>query len=149
MISGDEKPLCVEMFDNARGGFREKSKPQRCTFGERSPDVKSCNTKSRYYRPNLKDVYLDGINRVMVTDLDAGVPLHKIWKKLGRFNKKFLIQQLRDELLIMRQSTQPMIGRVGWDGNTKKDDPYYDPYHPDVLSQTITTFASEAESDVH
>ncbi len=97
--------------------------------------------------PRLQDVFLDGDKRVMVTDLDPGVQLHQVWKKISRTNKKLIIQQLRTEILKMRASTKPLIGRVGWDGDIEKDDPYYDPYHPDTIRYRVNHFGSESEFD--
>ena len=49
----------------------------------------------------------------------------------------------------MRQSTQPFIGRVGWDGNIVKNDPYYDPYYSDVISHSVTFLESQGKLDQH
>ena len=99
--------------------------------------------------PKLRDVYLNGDERVMVTDFDPGVRLENVWRKMSRANRNLIIKQLRAEILKMRASTKPMIGRVGWDGDIEKNDPYHDPYHPDSTSYPITYFASESDFDAH
>ena len=99
--------------------------------------------------PKLHDVFLDGNDRVMVTDIDPGVQLHQVWTKINRTNKKLIIQQLRTEILKMRSSTKPLIGRVAWDGEIEKDDPYHDPYHPDTTRYSVNYFESESEFDAH
>lgn len=99
--------------------------------------------------PKLRDMYLDGTKRVMITDFDPGVTLHSVWKKISSKNKKLIIQQLRVEVLKMRESTQPLIGRVGWDRNIVKNDPYFDPYYPGAEDQPVTFFESEAKFDQH
>ncbi len=99
--------------------------------------------------PRLRDMFLDGDDRVMVTDLDPGVQLHRVWKKISRTNKKLIVQQLRAEILKMRTSTKPFIGRVGWDGDIEKHDPYCDPYHPDTIKYNVNYFKSESEFDAH
>jgi Ser/Thr protein kinase RdoA (MazF antagonist) len=64
-------------------------------------------------------------------------------------NKKLVIEQLRAEILKMRASIKPLIGRVGWDGNIDKEDPYWDLYHPDTRTYSVTCFSTEAEFDAH
>lgn len=99
--------------------------------------------------PRLRDLFLDGKNRAMITDLNPGVQLHQVWKKISRANKKLIIQQLRTEILKMRADTKPLIGRVGWGGDLRKDDPYHDPYHPDTIKYRVNYFRSESEFDAH
>ena len=83
----------------------------------------------------------------MVTNFDPGVPLESVWKQLSRDNKKLIIQQIREEILKMKKSIQPLIGHIGWDGNIHKDEPSWDTYESDRQSQSVTFFSSEAEFD--
>lgn len=100
--------------------------------------------------PKLRDMYLIGIKRVMITDIDPGVTLHSVWKKIkSSKNKELIIQQLRAEVQKMRKGTQPLIGRVDWDGNIVKDDPYFDPYSPGGIRHAVTFFESEAQFGQH
>ncbi|ERF69431.1 hypothetical protein EPUS_07835 [Endocarpon pusillum Z07020] len=73
----------------------------------------------------------------------------EVWKKINTVNKKLIIHQLRTEILKMRASTKPLIGRVAWNGDIEKDDPYPDPYHSDTTRYTVNYFGSEAEFDAH
>lgn len=104
-----------------------------------------CNVKG----PKLRRSYLDGDMRVMETDFDLGVSVGRVWKKLSWSNQKLIIQQLRHEIMKMRESTQPLIGRIGRDGRIARDDPFNDPYHPETSFYTITFFTSESEFDAH
>jgi Phosphotransferase enzyme family len=99
--------------------------------------------------PKLRHSYLDGKMRIMVTNFDPGVPVGNVWKKLSYGNQKLIVQQLRREILKMRDSTQPLIGRIGRDGKIAKADPFYDPYHPETTFHMINFFASESEFDAH
>jgi Phosphotransferase enzyme family len=99
--------------------------------------------------PKLRAVYLEGDMRVMETDFDPGVTIHSVWCKLSPCNKKAIMQQLRTEILKMRESTRPLIGRIEWDGSIAKNDPYYDPYYLDTMSHNVTFFGSESEFDNH
>jgi hypothetical protein len=85
----------------------------------------------------------------MFTDFIPGVTVHSVWKKLSQSDQKLIIQDLRAEIVKMRQSTRPRIGRVGWDGNIATDDPYRDPYFPDTHDNTMSFFRSEAEFNDH
>lgn len=97
--------------------------------------------------PKLRRLDLEGDWRIMVMDFDQGVPIHRVWGKLSPCNKNSIIKQVREEILKMRRSTRPMIGRIGWDGAIIKDDPYYDPYYLDTMSHQVTFFESESAFD--
>lgn len=99
--------------------------------------------------PKLRYLYLEGDVRVMVTDFDRGVPVHRVWGRLSLCNKNLIMQQLREEILKMRKSTRPLIGRIGWDGSIVKDDPYYDPYYLDTMTHDVRFFESESAFDNH
>jgi Phosphotransferase enzyme family len=103
----------------------------------------------RVRTPMLRGVNLEGGVRTMFTDFIPGVTVHSVWKKLSRSDQKLIIQDLRAEIVKMRQSTRPRIGRVGWDGNIATDDPYRDPYFPDTHDNTMSFFRSESEFDNH
>ena len=107
--------------------------------------TRTCHVKG----PKLRHAYLDGDIRVMVTDFDPGVSVDKVWKRLSNSNQELIIQQLRQEILKMRNSTQPLIGRIGRDGKIARDDPFYDPYHPETTFHMIDFFRSESEFDAH
>lgn len=78
--------------------------------------------------PMLRGVNLEGGMTTIFTDFIPGVTVHSVWKKLSSSDQKLIIQDLRAEILKMRQSTRPRIGRVGWDGNIATNDLYRDPY---------------------
>ena len=87
--------------------------------------------------PMLRGVNLEGDMTTMFTDFIPGVTVHSVWKELSRNDQKLIVQDLRAEIVKMRQSTRPRIGRVGWDGNIATDDPYCDPYFPDTRDNTM------------
>lgn len=82
-------------------------------------------------------------------DFDPGVPVRKVWKNLSRGNRRLIIKQLRQETMKMRENTQPLIGRVGVDGNIAQNEPYDDPYHPGTSSYKIKFFVNESDFDAH
>jgi hypothetical protein len=101
--------------------------------------------------PMLRGMTRQGHHTVMLMDFVPGQTVHSVWKTMSRSNRNLIKQELRAEIMRMRQSTRDWIGRVDWDGNIHTNDPFYDQYFPDTqsASNTMTYFRSEAEFDAH
>lgn len=101
--------------------------------------------------PTLRAVTRQNHHTVMFMDFVPGRTVDSVWKTISRSNQKLIKQELRAEIMRMRQSTRPWIGRVDWNGNIHTADPFYDQYFPDTqnASNTMTYFRSEAEFDAH
>ena len=101
--------------------------------------------------PMLRGVTRQGPHTVMFMDFVPGRTVHSVWKTMSRSNQNLIKEQLRAEIMRMRQSTRPWIGRVDWNGSIHTNDPFYDQYFPDTqsASNTMTYFQNEAEFDAH
>jgi Phosphotransferase enzyme family len=101
--------------------------------------------------PMLRAVSRQGQHTAMYMDFVPGRTVHSVWKKMSCSNRNLIKQQLRAEIVRMRQSTRPWIGRVDWNGDIHITDPFYDQYFPDTqsASNTMTYFRSEAEFDAY